>query len=276
MNNNESNKINSQNQQEITETRQMLINSRLREPVSGIFALLPLIADNINKSNGDKALVHLETVSRQSYALLRSVTNITLAAKIMSGKQTTSELINFSALLESVIFGVKTVINNITIDAEIENNIMISGNRDLISNAVLNLISNSLYFASDKPVKIFIKLKSDKKNAVFNYRDNSKGIKDTNIEKVFSPYFSHDPYDDNEPSPSLGLGLYIARAAFEQAGGTMLLSSSFGDGVKYTVSIPSDDPNSDILESRPSDFLLNRYSNLFVQLCNHCNLPPLS
>ena len=63
--------------------------------------------------------------------------------------------------------------------------------------------------------------------------------------------------------------------AFEAAGGKIMTSSVFGKGIKYIVTMPAVADNGRILESNSSEFLLNRYSELFVQLCDSCQLPML-
>ena len=251
------------------------VHYQMREPITSIFALIPVLTDNINKGDSAKAISSLEKVNRQSYKLLKNVTNMTLASKILSGVLPVKETVNLSSLLENLISSVKTVERNIEIQSDIDKNVYISGNQQMITTAVLNIISNSINFCTDENVEIIIKLKKDNKKAVLNYSDNSKGIQDQYLPHVFKRYFSKDPFADGESDPSMGLGLFIAKAGFEQAGGKIMLTSSFGNGVRYSISIPLCDETDHILESSTTDFLLNRYSELFVQLCDSCQLPTL-
>ena len=251
------------------------IHYRLREPLTSIFAILPIIADNISKDNGDKAIMNLETVNRQSYKLLKNINNISLVDRVMSGNIPAKETVDFSSLLDNLVFSAKAVHNNITIKCDTDKNVYVKANKGLITTAVLNLISNSINYRSDENVEIEISLKNNGTNAVLSYSDNSKGIKDQHIADIFKPYYSKDPFADGEMDPSLGLGLFIVKTAFEQVGGKIMTSSVFGKGVKYIVNIPVAENDGHIMESSPSELLLNRYSDLFVQLCDSCNLPSL-
>ena len=255
--------------------RQRNLHFRLREPISSIFAMLPVIADNINKEEDDKAVSNLETLNIQSYRLLKNVNNISLVARIMSGDIPAYETVNLSSILNTIISSVNIVYDRINVNASIENDIYIGVNKSFITNAILNLISNSINFRNDDDVKIEINLKKDGKSIVFSYADNSKGIKDELLPFVFKPYFSKDPFNDNAPDPSLGLGLFIAKTAFNSAGGKMMTISSFGNGVKYVVTLPSVEDDGHLLESSTREFLLDRYSELYIQLCESCQLPPL-
>ncbi len=248
---------------------------QMREPISGIFALLPVIADNINKSDSNKAVANLQAIYGQSYKLLRSVSNISMASNIFSGAVLRKETCDFSELVSELCESVKLVVRNINIECTAEKNLYIYANYQMICCAFLNLISNSVNYKNDRDVHIKVTLTKKDSMAVLTYSDNSKGIKDDYLPFVFRPYFSKDPYNDGESDPSLGMGLFIAKAAFEQAGGNILLTSKFGQGVKYTISLPLDNAGGQILESSKADFLLNKYSDLFIQLCDCRQLPGL-
>ncbi len=251
------------------------ISFGLREPISSIFAMIPVVAHNINKTDFEQSISNLDVINLQSYKLLRTITNISIAANICEGELPGTTNIDFSILLEDLITSVKSVVRNISFESEIENDIFINANQTLIKNAILNIICNSIKFKSDEDVKITIKLYKDGNRAILSYKDNSKGIKDEYLPHIFNLAFSKDPYYDNEPDPSLGIGLFVVKAIFGQAGGKLLLSSQFGEGVKYSISIPMVDDSDMFFESSVSDFLMNKYSELFIQLCDYCRLPSL-
>jgi signal transduction histidine kinase len=251
------------------------VHYQMREPITGIFSLMPILADTINNGENRKAISTLEEINRRSYKLLKNVTNMTLVSKIMSGNLPTVSAINLTDLIDSLVSSVTAVQRNVKISTEIDEDIFVMGNMNFLSTAFLNLISNSIAFSTENVAEIDIKLKADKSRAIFSYKDNSKGIKDEYLADVFKPYFSKDPFADGEKDPSMGLGLFIAKTAFEQAGGKMILTSNFGNGVRYTVTIPTIDETDSVLESSATDFLLNWFSEVFIQLCDSCKLPDL-
>ncbi len=251
------------------------MSAQLREPVSDIFALIPAIANSINKDTPDRAITYLEEVYRSSYKLLRNITNIGIMDKISVFETFDTVLIDFSSFLKNLTDSVKTVIQDINISCNTDSRILIKANKHLLSVALLNLISNSIIYKQDEAVFIDIQLVQRDNNIIFTYKDNSKGIKEQHQQHVFEPYYTRDPYSDGGINNRLGLGLTITKAAFKQAGGNILLTSSFGEGVKYTVSIPTTDFETVIFESNVSEYLLNRYSDIFVQLCDCCTLPQI-
>ena len=255
--------------------RQRNIHYRLREPISSIFAIMPVIIDNINKDDGDKAVLNLETVNIQSYKLLKNVNNMALASKILAGDLPNADDLSLTSLIDNIMMAVKMVERNVKINCTLDEKAFVRANKGLMTTALMNLVANSINFKGDDVPVININLKNDGDNVVFSYSDNSIGVKNENIQNIFKPYYSVDPYSDGANEPSLGLGLFIVKNAFEAAGGKIMTSSVFGKGIKYIVTMPAVADNGRILESNSSEFLLNRYSELFVQLCDSCQLPML-
>jgi signal transduction histidine kinase len=64
--------------------------------------------------------------------------------------------------------------------------------------------------------------------------DNGQGIPDDIQEKIFDMF-----YKGNYASTGTGLGLYIARVAVEKLGGTISVSSNYGQGTTVSVYLPS-------------------------------------
>ncbi|MBQ5783162.1 MAG: sensor histidine kinase, partial [Oscillospiraceae bacterium] len=158
----------------------------------------------------------------------------------------------------------------------IEDGIVVNVSKTLFTAAVFNLIANSLDYRGQDDVKVSVSLRSNGDRCTLIYRDNSIGIKDELIEQVFNPFFSCDPYNDGEMTGKMGTGLYIVKQAVVQAGGTVLLQSEFGKGINLVISLPQADVcRGNAVKSMAKDFVLNRYSEVFVQLCEHCTLPDL-
>lgn len=252
------------------------INRSMREPVSSIFAILPLILDDINRKDEENCYDNLTQVNKTTYGLLRTVTNLSLCEKIFEKGPDSDDIINLSSLITSIAESVDMIERNIHFICDIQDNIFIKGNKNLTVNGFFNMISNSINYSVEDNTTISIKLKKEKSKIVLTYSDNSIGIKDNIISHIFEPYFSKDPYDDTDEDPSLGLGLFILKSAIEAARGSVFLSSKFGEGVKYTISFPiQSECITNVFESDAKDFLLNRYSELFIQLYDSCTLPSI-
>ncbi|MBE6888345.1 MAG: HAMP domain-containing histidine kinase [Ruminococcaceae bacterium] len=253
-----------------------IINRQLREPVTNIFASLPLLADSINSQNTEKSMETLQTVYHKTYQMLKSVNNISLAARLIGKKEFITEIIDFSSMVQSVFETSQQVLPDyFSLDLQVENGCVVQGNSTLLTSMLFNLLLNSFDYRAEDDVKVCVSLKASNGRWIFSYKDNSLGIKPELSQQVFEPYFSCNPYNDGEVADKLGLGLYIAKQAILHAKGTMLLQTEFSDGVKIIASFAEYDGSACAIKSRPKDFMLNKYSAMFVTLCDYCILPDL-
>ena len=186
-------------------------------------------------------------------------------------------IIDFSELVKNIFSSSEMVLPPyLKYDIAVDDGCYIDGNSSLLTVGILNVILNSIDYRQDDDVNISVELKKDKGRCILTYKDNSIGIKPELVQNVFSPFFTANPYNDGEPSTKMGVGLFIAKKAFEHAGGTVLMQTEFGEGVKYVVSLPYSTMDTDLaVKSHQRDLVLNRYSDVFIQLCEHCNLPEL-
>ena len=255
-----------------------IVNHQLREPVSNIFASLPLLAENINSQNTEESIKTLQAVYQKSYQMLKSVNNMTLGTKLMAGREFSVSAVDFSSLVKSVFESANLVLPDYCkIESDITDGCIINGNVSLLTAMLFNLLLNSFDYRKDENINISVKLKLSGNRCVFTYRDNSIGIKPELASKVFEPCFSVNPYNDGEQSEKMGLGLYVAKCAAENAGGTLLLGTEFSEGVSIVVSLPERDmSDGTVVKSSVKDFILNKYSDMYVMLCEYCNLPDLT
>ena len=253
-----------------------LINYQLREPVTNIFALLPLMAENISNCEAEKALNNLNAVYRRTYSVIKCVNNLSVVSKLKSGYEYQKEIIDFSQLVKNVYQSANMVLPDyFSVKLNIADGCIVEGSNSLLTLALFNMLNNSLEYKKED-VQVSVTLKKEDARCVFTYRDNSKGIKPEIVTKVFEPFFSADPYNDGEITNKLGIGLYITKQAILQTGGTILMQSEFGQGVNIVISIPlTKCETTNVTKSKSGDFVLNKYSEMFVQLCEFCQLPDL-
>lgn len=253
-----------------------VVNMQLREPVTGIFASLPLLAENINRQDTEKAMETLVSIYGASYRLLKGINNMSTGARLAQGKVFAKEAIDFSSFVKSIFQSAEMVLTSgYSHTLDIEAGIVVNASKTLLTSALFNLIANSLDYRTQKDVHVSVSLKSKGDRCTLVYRDNSIGIKEELSQQVFQPFFSRNPYNDGEISEKMGMGLYIVQQAVLQAGGTVLLQTEFDKGVNIVISVPQCSDCSNAVKSMAKDFVLNRYSDVFVQLCEHCNLPDM-
>ncbi|NOH71389.1 ATP-binding protein [Vibrio pectenicida] len=124
-------------------------------------------------------------------------------------------------------------------------NIELTGDRDLtmdslpgvLTQVMSNLVLNSIYHAFEKNIElasIVISYQQSEQQVIFIYQDNGQGIALDQQQKVFEPF-----YTTKRGSGGSGLGLtMVYNLVNQKLKGEIQLKSDFGQGVRYTITLP--------------------------------------
>ena len=120
---------------------------------------------------------------------------------------------------------------NITLTADIEDNIIIPAQAQLISLMLENLLSNAVKYGRDGG-HIEVRLKKDS-GIVLSVKDDGIGIKEEDLPKIWGRFYRADESRSRESGFGLGLSLVSQIAALH--GGEVSASSVYGEGSEFTV-----------------------------------------
>jgi signal transduction histidine kinase len=113
----------------------------------------------------------------------------------------------------------------LTLEAEIEPGLSVQGNRELIGQALSNLIDNAMKYAceceGDK--KLIVRLVSETDAIVLSVSDNGPGIPADKRGEVLKRFVR---LDESRSKPGTGLGLSLVEAVMELHGGSLALSDT--------------------------------------------------
>lgn len=248
------------------------VSAQVRQPINDIFASLLSLGRRVDETE----LPQLERMQNNCYKLLRLSHNLESINKAIQGAFSRHS-IDFAALVQALCDDTRSVCaqNNIPIEADLPDTpVYVQAEMGLLSEAILNILRNSIQFTREEN-RIRVKLYAAAGRAVLTVEDKGLGIKPQYLEDIFEPYFSQDPYGDSAEGPGAGLGLAVARQVAHSLGGTLLAESTFGEGSRFVLSLPLCAQSENALQSSPTDYLLGRYSPVFVQLCGYCRYPDL-
>ncbi len=103
---------------------------------------------------------------------------------------------------------------------------------------VTNLLSNAMKFTRAGAVTLTVSTDADRPNFVnFAVRDTGVGIDSEDIDKLFDPFFQCD-HNDTLNLSGTGLGLPISRTFAKTLGGEVFVSSEWGKGSVFTLTLP--------------------------------------
>jgi len=118
----------------------------------------------------------------------------------------------------------------------VEEELIMEADRELLKEAFLNIIENSIEAMPDGGKLTVIAYKktspfSSKEEIVVEITDTGHGIKRENLRNIFKPNFS-------TKKKGMGIGLTISKRIIEAHGGRIEVYSKPGFGTKFTIYLP--------------------------------------
>ncbi len=249
-----------------------IFSSQMREQLGNILATIPMVNNQLEDSQ-----LHLTSdIQYNCYQLLRLSADLEDAGFVESKKYRLVPT-DLADLVDKLCYNVASVTNvrQVPLEWQVpETPVMVEANVRLMMAALLNVIRNSLAYSRDGN-KINVRLTQAGKNALITVEDKGLGIRPENMTGIFKPYFSVDPYGDSNVRPGVGLGLSVTQQALAAFGGSVKAESRFGEGTSIFLSLPLYTGSTAALESEPVEYMLGKYSPIFIQLCGYCLMPQL-
>ena len=219
------------------------MSHEIRTPMNAIIGMSELALREKEMSHNARG--HVLTIRQAGSNLLAIINDILDFSKIESGKL---EIVNgdyhFTSLINDVISIIRMrVINtNIRLVANVDSNIPceLHGDEVRIRQAVLNLLTNAVKYTERGSVSFTVSGKiADESTVVLTIgiADTGKGIHEDDMEKLFKDFVQVD-MAHNKNVEGTGLGLVITKNIIEAMGGSISVSSVYGKGSTFTVTLP--------------------------------------
>ena len=117
------------------------------------------------------------------------------------------------------------------VQAELPQEILVTGNAGQLQQVVMNLIQNAAdATAGDDAGALRIGARSEGNAIIIDFADNGPGISPQNLPKIFDPFFTTKPV-----GKGTGLGLSISYGIVERHGGRLSVSNATGGGAIFSL-----------------------------------------
>ena len=213
------------------------IAHELKTPVSSILGYLETIL-NTNLED-EKRKFFLERSYVQSQRLSSLIQDISLLNKIEEASDLFEiEPVNVKEIVSLVVDDLRMKIteHNISVEIDIPDSLVITGNRSVFFSIWRNLLENSVNYAGDC---ITIKMKSyleDEKYVYFTFSDSGSGIPDQHLSRIFERFYRVDS-GRSRTMGGTGLGLAIVKNGVHFHKGEISAKNLKSGGLEFMFSI---------------------------------------
>lgn len=211
----------------------------LRTPITALIVQ----ADNLERvalsEDGRDRLQSLKTGTRRTAHLLEQLLTL---ARYDSEAATDPPSSEFDRIVKEVVADLLPIARQKSIDLGFIRAEAVSVHAESVALGVLarNLIDNALRHAPDGG-RVDVSLFAENDHVVFQVDDTGPGIPETDLDRIFEPFFR----GSRARGDGTGLGLSIVRRIVERCRGTIRLENkplSEGAGLRARVTIPSSKP----------------------------------
>ncbi|MDE6834502.1 MAG: HAMP domain-containing histidine kinase, partial [Ruminococcus sp.] len=204
----------------------------LKTPITVIKAQSQYALNNMKLSAEEKK--SFEVILKQAQKMQELVITLLMLAHFETGNtEDMQEFIDLTEIVSAVCEAEEYKLSDCKISFRITDigKSETSGNINLVTIAVTNLISNAVKFSRNESV---IEVETgEKDNFVFvKVKDNGIGMTDDEKNKVFTRLFKSD---SSRNSSGYGLGMPIALKIAKKHGGTIEVESKLGKGSCFTL-----------------------------------------
>jgi PAS domain S-box-containing protein len=209
-----------------------ITSHNLRAPLSNLTGLLNLLKDLTIEDPELKQI--LDGFNKSTHLLNDTISDLVRVIIIKENPAVLKETIYIKEVFENVfsqldfLIGIHKPILKINFDTAP----FIDTNKSYLESIILNLLTNSLKYRSDKhPLKISITSDWENDNVVLVFKDNGIGIDlERNKDKIFGLYQRFHSYTEGK-----GLGLYLVKSQVETMGGTITIESEVDKGTTFRI-----------------------------------------
>lgn len=198
----------------------------LKTPITRMRLRAELLEDEEQRDRFEKDLLEMEAMVTQTLDFMRGL-----------GSQEALQPVDVMALLESLQADNEAMGREVIIEGEAKT--PCQAVPQLLKRCISNLVDNAILYGK----RAHIEVEEKAAELVIRIRDEGPGLSETELEKVFEPFYRIEASRSRETGGT-GLGLGIARSIAQTLGGDVHLANSREGGLEAVLTLPMISPGS--------------------------------
>ncbi|CAM2066394.1 CHASE domain-containing protein [Sulfidibacter corallicola] len=205
----------------------------LKAPLRGIASLAKWLREDYEQVLGRDGKEYLDDMEARVHRLFSLIEGILAYSQAGSSRQ------------EKEVLSVKSVVEDVIADLEVENgcDISLKGSfpsilydRTQLYQIFQNLIANAVKHVDGSRGKVDVFCRNVGNDWEFGVKDNGVGIPSQDFERIFHIFQTLEQGDRNEGST--GIGLALVKKIVERNGGRIRVASEMGQGSEFHFTVP--------------------------------------
>ncbi len=214
-----------------------IASHELKTPITSIKGFMHLLKQEHKDYQNSRSAMFINRVDAQLDKLMELIEDLLNLSKLQTGKLSyKSEPFDISELVTEVIGDLRQTTNTHKIHLRNKISRKINGDRDRISQVLINLISNAIKYSPNRD-KVVVSMKNGNENILVSVKDYGIGMDKDEAEKIFDRFYRVKDVND-KTFPGLGIGLYISKEIIQRHNGEIWATSQKKKGSVFQFALP--------------------------------------
>ncbi len=206
----------------------------LNQPLRTIVGYGQVLANNFSQTLGEEGAQCITYMSEAALRMSELIDDI-LTLSQLHYRPTPSTLVDMNEVVREVWSDLQAAVRESCAEMEIEKLPWVWAHKSKLQRLIQNLLSNSLKFRGEHPVRISVSAALKGNHWVFEVRDNGIGFEEASHEKIFEFFVQ---LNDRRQFGGTGMGLAMCKRIVELYGGRIWAHSTPGSGSSFFFSLP--------------------------------------
>lgn len=211
------------------------VSHELKTPLTSIKGFAETLKDVEDAEQRDK---FLDIINDEAERLTRLINDILILSSLEQHREGKTENINVNEVVEEVYELMKHTADTKEIEIDLSTSQLpnITGDRDKLKQAIINLVDNAIKY-SEARAQISMVTRLEENKCVIIVEDTGVGMSKEHLNRIFERFYRIDKARSRAQGGT-GLGLAIVKHIVLNFRGTIDVESEIGKGTRFTIRIP--------------------------------------